>query len=269
MTEAASSPSGSQRVDPELQFAMAVVREAGAILLKHFRRRDLDTRPKLYLDVVTEADLEAERHLVGAIRNRFPQEGVVGEEGTDIDGDGRVWYVDPLDGTYNYSRGLPYWCVSLGLVDAGVPVLGAIYDPLLNELFTAVRGDGARLNGQTIRPQPVEQAIEATVQVTVNVDRARIDRSIADVNVLAREVMRLRNLGALALELCYLACGRLDVVVQRGSHPWDYAAAALIAQEAGAVTSTPDGRPFVLSSPDMVAAATPSLHDAIVRLVGV
>lgn len=248
--------------------AVAIARQAGDLLLSYFESGDLNTTPKGFLDVVTEADTESERLIVRLLGDSFPDDAVVGEEGTSAEpGRDRVWYVDPLDGTFNFSRHLPFWCVSLGLVDARGPLLGIVFDPLRDEMFTAMRGEQARLNGGLIRPDETEDTMAATIQLTLNYDREIIERSLADLNAVARHVMRLRNMGALALELAYVACGRLDAVMQRGSHPWDYAAGVLIGTEAGAVVTDIDGGPFDLMTDDALVACTAQLHASLLAMV--
>src|SRR5579862_1970324 len=206
------------------QLVNQIAREAGDLLLSYFQSAALQTSEKGFLDVVTQADTEAEALIVQKLRHHFPADAFVGEEGTETaGGNGRCWYVDPLDGTFNFSRGLPFWCVSIGLVDNGVPEFGLIFDPPRNEMFTSIRSGGAFLNGEPISVSNAKDPLQSTLQLTLNYDRRAIERSISDFNAVARDVMRLRNLGALALEMAYVACGRLDAVCQRGSHPWDYA----------------------------------------------
>lgn len=255
-------------LERELDIAMGIAREAGALLMSYAESSNLEASPKGYLDVVTEADTETERLVVEKLREAFPDDAAVGEEGSNTTSkSGRIWYVDPLDGTFNFTKRLPYWCTSIGLVDDDEPQVGVIFDPLHDELFTAVRGSGSSMNGQRIGASEVRDPLQATVQVTVNNDRQVVDRSIKDVDNLARDVTRLRNLGALALELCHLACGRLDAVLQRGSHPWDYAASILIAQEAGATVSGAEGEPFSIFQSDALIASTPELHEALIGLL--
>lgn len=249
----------------EMKVAASVAREAGALLLSFFRGSHLETKEKQYLDVVTRADIESERLIAGLLRDAFPRDGIVGEEGgeTAIQGT-RVWYVDPLDGTFNFAHGLPFWCVSIGFVQDGEPVVGVVLDPLHDELFSARADAGAFLNGSAIHSSNISDPMEATLQLAINFDRDVIGRSIADFNAVARDVMRVRNMGALALEIAYVGAGRLDVVAQRGSHPWDYAAAVLIAREAGATVTELNGDPFNLLTDTALVASTPTLHGRII-----
>src|SRR5579872_5054472 len=164
-----------------------LARDAGDLLLHHFRSAELQTKAKGELDVVTQADTEAERLIATRLGELFPDDAVVGEEGTATDSaNGRQWFIDPLDGTYNFSRGLPFWCVSIGLVEHGESEYGIVFDPLHQELFSAERGLGARLNGAPIAASAVRDPMEATVQLTLNYDRSVIEMSIQDFNVVAR-----------------------------------------------------------------------------------
>jgi myo-inositol-1(or 4)-monophosphatase len=255
-------------IDTPLLTMESIAREAGAVLIGYFRSSSLQTEEKSYLDVVTQADREVEARVASRLHEAFPEDAIVGEEGTNSSSEnGRVWYIDPLDGTFNFSQGLPFWCVSIGLADDHGSLAGVIFDPLHDELFSALRGRGVWLNGEPIRVSGLIDPMAATLQLTLNYDRVRIEESIRDFNAVARSVMRLRNLGALALELSYVACGRLDAVCQRGSHPWDYAAGALICDEAGAVVSDTAGNTFKLDCDDALVAATPQLHAALLELL--
>jgi len=235
--------------------------------MSYRNRPDLHTSTKGPLDIVTAADRASEELLVSELEMVCPMDGMVGEEGARRHQNrSRIWFIDPLDGTFNYSRGIPFWCVSLGLVVDGEMKVGVVFEPIRDELFAAERGRGATLNGSPIRAGSPRTLLESTVQINVAFDRATIGRSLGDIDVVGREVMRLRNMGALALELSYLAAGRLDAVIQRGSHPWDYAAGILICQEAGATVTNRDGSPFDLHGDDALVAATPELHAALQAL---
>jgi myo-inositol-1(or 4)-monophosphatase len=257
----------------ELATAISIAKDAGELLAAHFAHGEPATRAKAYLDVVTAADTEAERLIASRLRASFPQDAIVGEEGTaynpitEAHPTKRVWYVDPLDGTFNFSRGIPFWCTSIGLVEAGRAVLGVVFDPIRNELFTAVGDAGCHLNGRPIRARRTEDPMEATVQLSINFHRDVIERSIADFNSIARGVMRTRNLGALALELAYVGAGRLDAVAQRGSHAWDYAAGVLIAREAAATISDLSGAEFDLHADNALVACSPQLHAALRHMI--
>ena len=252
----------------ELEVAQSAAHDATEVLCRYFRNPSLETTAKRYLDVVTQADTESEMLLVSRVNQAFPDDAMVGEEGTNTQSsNGRAWHIDPLDGTYNFSRGLPFWCVSVGLAVNGIPVMGVVFDPLLNEMFTGSLGGGSYVNDQLLHASDVTDPMEATLHLSINYDREVIEQSLRDLNAVARGVMRTRNLGALALEIAYVAAGRLDAVAQRGSHSWDYAAAALIAREASAVVTNLAGKDFDLASDNALVAATPALHSELLRLL--
>ena len=262
-----STMTGDAQMASGLPQVEAIAREAGSLLRSYFQSTSLKTEAKGYLDVVTQADKECEELVVGRLKTAFPGDAIVGEEGTKTESQsGRCWYIDPLDGTFNFSRGIPFWCVSIGLVDEQGFLEGVVFDPLRDEMFSAVRGKGAWLNGAPIKASTATDPMSATLQLTVNFDREVIETSIRDFNAVARSVMRMRNIGALALELAYVACGRLDAVSQRGSHPWDYAAGILLCTEAGATVTDMDGTEFDLARDDALVASTGELHQALVEM---
>ncbi len=252
----------------DLLIAESLARRAGRLLVEYATSGDLGTSEKGPKDVVTFADKASEEMLVSELKAAFPNDGVVGEEGARSEGaHGRVWYIDPLDGTFNFSREIPFWCVSIGLAVDGNPEVGAVYDPSRDELFSGGRGLGTTLNGRVVSARGPEGVAEATVQINVDFDREGAERSLADTTRVGMEAMRLRNMGSLALELAYVACGRLDALIQRGSHPWDYAAGIILCLESGATVTSRDGSPFDLARPDALVAATLPLHENLLKLL--
>lgn len=219
------------------------------------------------VDVVTEADREAERVVVDAILKARPDDGIVGEEGTGIDGtSGITWVIDPIDGTTNYLYDHPIYAVSIAatvpdasaFADGRRAIVGAVYCPRLDELFEAYEGGGARLNGTPIHVSE-QRDLSQTLLGTgfgYTVERRREDAGFM-ANVLPR-VRDIRRLGSAAYDLCSVAVGRIDAFFEKGLQPWDYAAAALIAKEAGAIAigrddETPPGTPLLfLSNPNLV-----------------
>jgi len=215
-------------------------------------------------DLVSDADRDAERLIADLIRRERPDDGVVGEEGADSRGaSGRRWVVDPLDGTTNFLYGFPAWSVSIALEDEEGTCAGVVHDPSRDETFSAVRGGGARLNGATIRVSGCETLGLALVSTGFGYGA---DRRSAQAEVVARVLPRVRDIrrpGSAALDLAYVACGRVDAYYERDLKPWDWDAGRLIAREAGAAVRDLDGDP-----PALVAAATPDLLEALVELVG-
>jgi fructose-1,6-bisphosphatase/inositol monophosphatase family enzyme len=212
--------------------------------------------------MVSDADRDAEALIRDLLAAERPRDGLLGEEGSDVESEsGRRWVVDPLDGTTNYLYRFPAWVVSVGLEDEAGVAVGVVLDPLREETFTAVRGEGARLNGAEISVGGAERLDTALVATGFGYDPAR---RAAQAEVLLGVLPRVRDLrraGAAALDLCMVACGRLDGYYERGLHPWDWAAGSLIAAEAGATVLHLEGEP-----PGMVAAA-PAIADDLAALV--
>lgn len=219
-------------------------------------------------DMVTELDRAAETLIVDALVAARPDDAIVGEEGADHPGRSGVrWLVDPIDGTTNFLYGLPGWAVSIAAADEDGPLAGVVYVPTYGEhgeLFRASRGGGARLEGRPIRCS--DNADIATALVGTGF-AYRAERRAAQGVVAARllpHVRDLRRFGAASVDLCFVACGRLDVYYEDGLAPWDLAAGELIASEAGAVLSDLTGGPV---RPGSVLVAGPALHGAMVDLL--
>lgn len=231
-------------------------------------------------DVVTEVDELSEQLIIGALRDNFPHDGFLAEEGGRIDAvapagesgqagesDGRVWVIDPLDGTVNYANGIPVFCVSVGLASGGQPVVGVVYDPVRDEMFTAQTGGGARLDGASIQ-HPVKDKLSDCV-----VSLALPRRGWAGRETKVRRAIRVsRAMGSAALALTYLANGRFDGFVQAGGLSlWDICAAGLIATEGGARLTTLDGGPwfdFSRASKSIgLVGAAPAHHQTLRELL--
>lgn len=221
-------------------------------------------------DVVTAADHEAEQLIVAALRAERPADGILGEEGASTQGEtGITWVVDPIDGTVNYLYGLPGYAVSIAatitgggpgtMADGRRTVAAAVYVPSSDELFTAQDGGGATLNGRPIRVSQASELSLALVATGFGYTAQRRTEQAEVVRQLIPRVRDIRRLGAAATDLCHLAAGRLDAYYERGLQPWDYAAGALIAREAGAVLlgRTHDavaGEPLLIAGPPALAA---------------
>ena len=216
-------------------------------------------------DPVTEYDRAAERLIVDAIRQSRPDDAIVGEEGADQTGtSGLHWLVDPIDGTANFVYDLPHWCTSIAVVDADGPLAGAVYAPVLGELFSAERGGGATLNGSPIRCSGVDQLSRALVGTGFSYSADRRALQGDRVARLVREVRDIRRLGSAAIDLCLVACGRLDAYFEEHLNSWDLAAGVLIAAEAGAVTSDFAGGE---ATPAATVAAGPGIHARLLELI--
>jgi myo-inositol-1(or 4)-monophosphatase len=241
--------------------ARAVVAETAAMLL-HDRPRHLHVGTKSTpTDVVTEMDTRAEALLVERIRAARPDDGLLGEEGADDTGRSGVrWVIDPVDGTVNYLYELPVWAVSVAAEVEGVVQVGVVEAPALGESFAAVRGQGATRNGDPIHVSACTQLDQALVATGFGYDADRRAHQAEVVAAILPVVRDIRRLGASSLDLCGVACGRLDGYFERGLHAWDLAAGTLVATEAGAVVGGLRGAP---ASGELVLAAAPGLFEAL------
>jgi myo-inositol-1(or 4)-monophosphatase len=249
--------------------ACAVVREAGQIARDFFMRREqLEIEHKGMQDLVSIADRQVEevirRHLAAA----FPDDGIIGEEGETIEppsGAGS-WVVDPIDGTANFLRGLPYWSVALAYVRNGVTEIGVTYDPNHDELFAAARGRGTTRNGSKVRVSGCSDMRRAIIGSTFT-----FKMNIQDYTNLIRGILDAgadhRRLGSTALMMCHVADGRLDGCATLYCSSWDIIGGLLLVQEAGGVASDfLDGA--ALADPNRAFACTPALADTIAKLSG-
>ena len=252
----------------ELKVALAIAREAGETLLTYFVPERMQTKAKGDRDVVTAADTAAEALVRRRLTEEFPKDGIVGEEGTDVPATGdRHWCLDPLDGTLNYSRTLPIWCVSLALFEGDTPVLGVIHDPTRDETFAAAVGAGACCNGSRLHTTGAAALGDACVHLTVDFHDGSMQEGLEDLAHIAPKVLRTRNLGSAALALAYVAAGRLDAMLHRFANPWDYGAGAVLVAEAGGTVTNMRGEPYRLQDSAMLAAANEPLHRALLDLV--
>lgn len=238
-------------------------RRAGAVLRGYFRREGLRSDAKGSWDLVTEADHAAEAEIVAAVRERFPNHDVFAEEsGRSGTAARSVWLIDPLDGTYNFARGLATWGVSVALAEDGAVRYGGFYDPLGDEFFYAERGAGAWLDGTPLRTSGLADPAGAAVYCS-GAHGAQGEVTRRNVELLWERVMRLRMTGSVGSALAALAAGRLDAAIEVRGGPWDYGAGGLLVQEAGGYATTFDGAPLTAASATILAAATPALHDAL------
>jgi myo-inositol-1(or 4)-monophosphatase len=262
----------------ELAVATEAARRAGALQRERYERLERIVH-KSQFDVVTEVDTLSEQLIIGALREAFPADAFLAEESgrshvVAASGNGaapapaqRLWVIDPLDGTVNYANGIPVFCVSIGLVEDGRPVLGVVHDPVRDELFSAVAGRGARLDGQPIRHPVKDKLSDLVVSLAIS-RRGMLRRERA-----VRQRIRVsRVMGSAALALAYVANGRFDAFIQSGGLSlWDICAAGLIALEGGATVSTLAGGPwFDVRSADRsigLLAAAPAHHPTFLELL--
>jgi myo-inositol-1(or 4)-monophosphatase len=252
-----------------LNFAIQTARDAGRVLAEKFGRA-LQVSNKGDIDLVTEADLAAERLIVERVRSYHPRHAVLAEESGESQREDQPsefkWIIDPLDGTTNYAHGYPCFCVSIALEQAGEVVVGVVYDPVREELFAAERGGGATMNGRRVRVSDVEEMNSAMVCTGFPYDvrdRGDFARHFRNFIMTAQAV---RRDGSAALDLAYVAAGRFDGFWEEGLRPWDVAAGKLLVEEAGGRVSRYDGSRFRIYEPPILAS-NGLLHDAMMRVL--
>jgi myo-inositol-1(or 4)-monophosphatase len=257
----------------ELAFAIELAQRAGEILKRSYERiQRIDYKSKR--DVVTDVDFASERLLLDAIGSAYPGDAILAEESGHHEArggtggmHGRTWVLDPLDGTVNYANGIPYYCVSIGLVADERPVVGVVYDPARGDCYSAERDGPARLNGGEVRVSTKDTLSDYVVSLAV-IGRGGLARE----RRIAPLIRIHRRMGSAALSLAYVANGRFDAFIQNGGlSPWDVAAAGLIAERAGAVvtdlTGGPWWNPAIRGPRASVVAAPPAQHGRLLELL--
>jgi len=236
-----------------LKVAIEIAREAGAILRDGFDRPKKITY-KGEVDLVTESDRRSEELVVARLQKQFPDHGIVAEEGARTAGRTKYcWHVDPLDGTTNFAHGYPCFAVSLGLVEDGEPIVGVVFNPVANELFTAVRGEGAFLNEHRIRVSPVEKLAHSLVATGFPTHLRKKSSNMEYYWQFTLRTHGVRRDGSAALDLCSVACGRFDAYWEFGLSSWDTAAGVLLVKEAGGMVTDLAGQPYRLGGPSLIA----------------
>ena len=251
-----------------LNVAVMAARRAGSVLIKKMRSLEkLNVEKKGYNDFVSEADLAAEQTAIDCIHKHYPDHAILAEESGGQGESDTVWIIDPLDGTTNYLHGFPVWAVSVGVQVGGRMEHGVVYDPLRQELFTASRGQGAQLEGRRVRVsgrRDLEKALVGTGFPYRQVDQ-EIDPYLGMLGKVIRNTAGVRRAGAAALDLCYVAAGRLDAFWETGLAPWDLAAGSLIIREAGGIVSGLDGSENFLDT-GHILCGTPKVYAGLAKL---
>ncbi len=249
------------------EVARAAATRAGALLRARYGGRQ-EVSFKSAVDLVTAVDRESERLIVDDLTAAFPDHGVVAEESAARPGAGAYrWYVDPLDGTTNFAHAYPQFAVSIALEHAGTLVLGVVHDPLRDETFVAVRGEGARLNDRPISVSEVSALDGALLATGFPYDRReQAGFYLHFVEAALRRAQDVRRGGSAALDLCYVACGRLDGFWEWKLHPWDTAAGRLVVEEGGGRVTDFAGGPHRLAGLE-TAATNGLLHDELLALL--
>ncbi len=254
--------------DEHLTFARELALEAGEVLRAGFGRvREVQTKGS-HVDLLTEYDLRAEELVLQRIQERDPGATILAEEsGWHGEGDD-MWVVDPLDGTTNFAHGLPIFCISIAHLRNGQPDAGVVYAPILDEFFTVAAGEGAYMNDQRLEVSAVAN-VEQSLVVTgfpygMN---ARRENNLAYFEAFSTRAQAVRRLGSAALDLCYVAAGRLDGYWEIETMPWDCSAGALLVREAGGVVTDMRGEALRFNGPTSVLATNGRIHAAMLEVM--
>jgi myo-inositol-1(or 4)-monophosphatase len=254
--------------NPTLADVERLARQAGQILRAGYEQEH-QVAYKGVIDLVTEIDKQAEEYLLGEIHSQFPGHTVLAEEsGGTRDGKDQ-WYIDPLDGTVNYAHNIPIFCVSIAYASNGTVSLGAVYDPMRDEMFSAERGQGAHVNGRALRVSGTAELRRSLLVTGFPYDAWNTEFDNFDNFIKFGKLSQgVRRLGSAALDLCYVAAGRFDGFWELALNPWDVAAGGLIAEEAGARVTDVYGKADYLSAPQSVVASTPDIHVRMLEELG-
>lgn len=253
-------------MQPSLSYVENLARQAGAIL-----RAGYDTEHQVgykgVIDLVTEVDHQSEAFLLSEVQRDFPNHHIFTEESGVIQGsDEHVWYIDPLDGTVNYAHHIPIFCVSIAYAFRGTLTLGAVYEPMRDEMFLGERSKGAVLNGRSLRVSSVTELQRSLLVTGFPYNAWDTPQDNFDNFVKFGKLSQgVRRLGSAALDLCYVAAGRFEGFWEMALNPWDVAAGGLIAEEAGARVTNIAGETDYLSPPQSVIACTPGIHSRMLE----
>lgn len=254
---------------PTLAEIEILAQQAGVILRAHYGNIFLVQHKTTLTDLVTEVDHASEKFILSQLQSRFPDHQIIAEEsGQHGTSHTQTWYIDPLDGTVNYAHGIPIFCVSIAYAEKGQVKMGVVYDPMRDECFSAERGRGARLNGSPLRAAQAQVLAHGLLVTGFPYDAATAAENNLD--HYARFAVRsqgVRRLGSAALDLCYIAAGRMDGFWELRLNAWDVAAGGLIAEEAGAWVTNIRGEADYLSSVPSIIAANPALHAQILAVL--
>ena len=251
-----------------LEVARRLAQEAGSILMNFFGRAKVSEKSPQNL--VTEADLASEKAITRGIQQVFPSHLLLCEEGESTANgyEDDVWVIDPLDATNNYAHGIPHFSVSIAYARRGRPRIGVIWDPIRKEEFCVQAGQGAFLNDVRIHCSTTKHLEESIIATGFYYDRgALMERTLDGIrHLFHRRIRGIRRTGGAALDLCWTACGRFDGFFEYELAPWDYAAGALMVQEAGGICTDRSGAPLELTSRHIIAGTSP-LHRALLSAV--
>ncbi|MDH5717030.1 MAG: inositol monophosphatase [Spirochaetia bacterium] len=241
--------------------------KAGEIIMSYLLK-DKKIEYKEEINMVTEADKESENYIVKSLKELFPNDGILAEENHKIESkSGYTWVIDPLDGTTSFSHNFPFFAVSIALVnEKNIPVLGVVYNPFYNEYFEAYENSGAKLNSKPINVSTVDNINKALIGTGFPYyRREHMQRILNRLGNFLNVVHDMRRTGSAALDICFVAAGRLDAYYEEGLKPWDTAAAYRILIEAGGMASKFDGKDFDINFPEIIASNA-KIHPQVIKL---
>lgn len=261
-----NSVMGSDQADLRA-ILLTVILNAGKTIMNRYGSTHLLTL-KSERNFATETDMAIENDITGAIKTHFPSHGILGEEAGSTGQSDTIWIIDPIDGTTNFSHGIPLFTTSIGIIHDNRPILGAIYDPVRNELFFAQHGHGAWLNTQQISVSQTNELINATIGLDLYYTTNMAVRIIDSMQTLAPLVRTQRILGCASIAVAYVSCGRLDGFYHNHVLPWDTAAGFLLVTEANGMVTHFDGKPYHPQSGNKtIVASNGLLHDRLLTTI--
>ena len=256
-------------MQPTIEELIRLAKGAGKILKDGFGKQH-EVKMKGLIDVVTEVDKQSEDYLISRIHNMHPSDMITGEESGahHTEGSANQWLIDPLDGTVNYAHGVPIFSVSIAYAKNGIVELGVVYDPMQDECFSAARGKGAFLNNTPIHVSAVNEMVGAMLCTGFPYDvHTNEENNLNYFSSFVKSSQAVRRLGSAALDLCYVAAGRLDGFWELSLNAWDIAAGMLFVEEAGGVVSKMNGAPLTLEPPLSIVASNPTLHPQMMKII--
>ncbi|CAF0710717.1 unnamed protein product [Brachionus calyciflorus] len=253
-------------------FLLEVVPKCGQVIRDAFYKEKNVTDKANYADFVTETDTKVEKILTETLKVKYPKHNFIGEETTQGKvqfTDAPVWIIDPVDGTTNFVHKFPYCAISIAFYVNKQAQIGVVFNSIRDELFSAIRGQGAYLNGRTITPSGVTELNKSQIITEFGSGREgeHLDVKVNNMRVLIEKCHSLRCLGSSALNTCYVACGASDLYYEYGIHIWDMAAATLIAKEAGCTVLDPDGSELNILNRRVLVSTTKELAQQVISLI--
>ena len=251
-------------------FTKEISLEAGKILLKGFRSSKTIISYKSRTNLLTDIDEKSEKFLFENINKKFPDHTIIAEEGSRKDTSGDfIWYIDPIDGTNNFAHGIPFFCISIGVFsrESNSVVSGVVYNPFLDELFSAVKDSGSTLNNQAIEVSQTDDIGISIIATGFPYEKENPEKNnLKEFNKILTRVQGIRRFGSAAIDLSYLACGRIDGYWEHELKSWDMAAGSIIVKEAGGKITDYSGEKFDPEKPEIIAS-NGKIHEQILELI--